>query len=59
MMNFGSNSAGLVSANIFLQQFAPKYTQPLIISASIAAAGIVLLACLRRSTGVSERIHRS
>ncbi|KAK8845283.1 hypothetical protein IAR55_005996 [Kwoniella newhampshirensis] len=47
VMNFGSNAGGIVSANIFLSQFAPKYVTPLIISAAIAALGIALLIGLR------------
>jgi hypothetical protein len=46
-MNFGANAGGIVSANIFLEQFKPKYVQPLIISSAIAASGIVVLASLR------------
>ncbi|KAK1921097.1 major facilitator superfamily domain-containing protein [Papiliotrema laurentii] len=47
VMNFGANAGGIVSANIFLEQFKPKYVQPLIISSAIAASGIVVLASLR------------
>lgn len=46
-MNFGANSGGIVSANIFLQQFAPQYVTPLIISSCIAGLGICVLAVLR------------
>ncbi|WWC73878.1 uncharacterized protein I206_107850 [Kwoniella pini CBS 10737] len=44
---FGANAGGIVSANIFLSQFAPEYVTPLIVSAAIAALGMVVLACLR------------
>ncbi|WOO83087.1 putative transporter [Vanrija pseudolonga] len=47
VMNFGANAGGIVSSNIFLQQFAPKYVTPLIVSAAIAALGICVLICLR------------
>ena len=47
VMNFGSNAGGIVSANIFLSKWAPKYTTPLIISACIAFTGILVLASLR------------
>ncbi|WWD20776.1 hypothetical protein CI109_105253 [Kwoniella shandongensis] len=47
VMNFGSNAGGIVSANIFLSQFAPKYVTPLIVSAAIAALGICVLIGLR------------
>lgn len=46
-MNFFSNAGGIVSSNIFLQQFAPKYTQPLTISAAIAGFGMVYIGCMR------------
>ena len=45
--NFGANSAGIVSANIFLQRSASRYTTPLIISACISALAIVFLGSLR------------
>ncbi|EIW67160.1 hypothetical protein TREMEDRAFT_72183 [Tremella mesenterica DSM 1558] len=47
VMNFGSNAGGIVTANIFLQRFAPHYVTPLIVSAAIAGTGIVYLGCLR------------
>ncbi|WWC94643.1 hypothetical protein V866_001490 [Kwoniella sp. B9012] len=44
---FGANAGGIVSANIFLSQFAPQYVTPLIVSAAIAGLGIVVLGILR------------
>ncbi|WVQ81829.1 hypothetical protein IAT38_003956 [Cryptococcus sp. DSM 104549] len=47
VVTFGANAGGIVSANIFLSQFAPAYVTPLIVSAAIAASGIFVLTCLR------------
>nr|XP_019003204.1 uncharacterized protein I203_04241 [Kwoniella mangroviensis CBS 8507]OCF66665.1 hypothetical protein I203_04241 [Kwoniella mangroviensis CBS 8507] len=44
---FGANAGGIVSANIFLSQFAPQYVTPLIVSAAMAGLGIVVLGILR------------
>ncbi|KAK4687543.1 hypothetical protein P7C73_g2583, partial [Tremellales sp. Uapishka_1] len=46
-LTFLANTGGIVSTNIFLDKFKPKYTVPLAITAGIEALGLVLILGLR------------
>lgn len=55
VMTFAANAGGIVSANIFLQTEAPKYTRALIVSAAMEATGIFILICLRTYMWLDNR----
>ncbi|KAL1733691.1 major facilitator superfamily domain-containing protein [Schizophyllum commune] len=46
-LTFAANAGSLISSNIFLDSWAPKYTKALIISACLQVLGITILACMR------------
>ena len=46
-LTFAANAGSLISSNIFLDSWAPKYTKALIISACLQVLGIIILACMR------------
>ncbi|KAJ7718407.1 major facilitator superfamily domain-containing protein, partial [Mycena maculata] len=54
-LTFAANSGGLVSANIFLDSDAPKYTHALIISACLQVTGILIALGLRTYMVVDNR----
>lgn len=47
MFTFLANTGGIVSANIFLDEWAPQYRIPLIIICVIEAVALVLIVALR------------
>ena len=47
MFTFLANSGGVVSANLFLDTFAPKYETPMIITACLEAVALTLIVGMR------------
>ncbi|KAJ7454576.1 major facilitator superfamily domain-containing protein [Mycena galericulata] len=54
-LTFATNSGGFVSANIFLNSDAPKYTHAVIVSASLQVAGIAIAPGLRGYISLDNR----
>lgn len=54
-LTFAANSGGLVSANIFLNSDAPKYTHALIISACLQVTGISIALGMRTYMALDNR----
>lgn len=54
-LTFSANAGSLISSNIFLDSWAPKYTKALIISACLQVLGITLVLSMRTYMALDNR----